>query len=293
MAATVRPRRSVLYMPGSNPRALDKASALPADGLILDLEDAVAPDAKAAARDAGPRRAAGRRLRRRARRSSGSTAWRRPGATPTSSPRRRAGADAVLIPKVESAAMRPPGARRPRPGRRAAGSAALVHDGDPARDAARGRDRGREPAGRRAGDGHLRPRQGAARGAHPAPPAAAHRARPLPAWPRAPAVSRSSMASSSTSGRGGLRGRLPAGRRARLRRQDPDPSRGRSSPPTGCSRRAATRLRARDGSSPRTSEALRQGKGVVVVDGRLVENLHVAEARREVELAAAIAALAG
>ncbi len=40
-------------------------------------------------------------------------------------------------------------------------------------------------------------------------------------------------------------------------------------------------------------EALRQGKGVVVVDGRLVENLHVAEARREVERAAAIAALAG
>jgi citrate lyase subunit beta / citryl-CoA lyase len=48
---TVRPRRSVLYMPGSNPRALEKARELPADGLILDLEDAVAPEAKAAARD--------------------------------------------------------------------------------------------------------------------------------------------------------------------------------------------------------------------------------------------------
>ena len=45
-----RPRRSVLYMPGSNARALDKARTLPADALILDLEDAVAPDAKAAAR---------------------------------------------------------------------------------------------------------------------------------------------------------------------------------------------------------------------------------------------------
>lgn len=48
---TIRPRRSVLYMPGSNARALEKAKTLPADALILDLEDAVAPDAKAAARD--------------------------------------------------------------------------------------------------------------------------------------------------------------------------------------------------------------------------------------------------
>jgi citrate lyase subunit beta / citryl-CoA lyase len=47
---SVRPRRSVLYMPGSNARALEKAKTLPADCLILDLEDAVAPDAKATAR---------------------------------------------------------------------------------------------------------------------------------------------------------------------------------------------------------------------------------------------------
>ncbi len=47
---TVRPRRSALYMPGSNARALEKARDLPADALILDLEDAVAPEAKAAAR---------------------------------------------------------------------------------------------------------------------------------------------------------------------------------------------------------------------------------------------------
>ena len=50
MPATARPRRSVLYMPGSNERAMEKGRALPADGLILDLEDAVAPDAKAPAR---------------------------------------------------------------------------------------------------------------------------------------------------------------------------------------------------------------------------------------------------
>ena len=47
---TIRPRRSVLYMPGSNARALEKAKTLPADGVILDLEDSVAPDAKQAAR---------------------------------------------------------------------------------------------------------------------------------------------------------------------------------------------------------------------------------------------------
>ena len=50
MTNDARPRRSVLYMPGSNARALEKGKGLPADGLILDLEDAVAPDAKAAAR---------------------------------------------------------------------------------------------------------------------------------------------------------------------------------------------------------------------------------------------------
>jgi|SRR6185369_408163 len=47
---TIRPRRSVLYMPGSNARALEKAKTLPVDGLILDLEDSVAPDAKDSAR---------------------------------------------------------------------------------------------------------------------------------------------------------------------------------------------------------------------------------------------------
>ncbi len=47
---TIRPRRSVLYMPGSNARALEKAATLPADGLILDLEDAVAPESKELAR---------------------------------------------------------------------------------------------------------------------------------------------------------------------------------------------------------------------------------------------------
>jgi citrate lyase subunit beta/citryl-CoA lyase len=47
---TIRPRRSVLYMPGSNARALEKAKTLPVDGVILDLEDSVAPEAKETAR---------------------------------------------------------------------------------------------------------------------------------------------------------------------------------------------------------------------------------------------------
>jgi citrate lyase subunit beta/citryl-CoA lyase len=50
MSEQILPRRSVLYMPGANERALEKAKGLDADALILDLEDAVAPDAKAEAR---------------------------------------------------------------------------------------------------------------------------------------------------------------------------------------------------------------------------------------------------
>jgi citrate lyase subunit beta / citryl-CoA lyase len=48
---TVRPRRSVLYMPGSNARAIEKARTLPVDAIIFDLEDSVAPEAKATARE--------------------------------------------------------------------------------------------------------------------------------------------------------------------------------------------------------------------------------------------------
>ena len=52
MSLPIRPRRSLLFMPGANARALEKARELPADGLIFDLEDAVAPDAKETAREA-------------------------------------------------------------------------------------------------------------------------------------------------------------------------------------------------------------------------------------------------
>lgn len=52
MTASIRPRRSVLYLPANNTRAVDKARTLPIDTVILDLEDAVAPEAKEAARAA-------------------------------------------------------------------------------------------------------------------------------------------------------------------------------------------------------------------------------------------------
>ncbi|NJO31770.1 MAG: CoA ester lyase, partial [Rhodospirillales bacterium] len=50
MPTTLRPRRSMLYMPGSNARAIEKGRSLAADAIIFDIEDAVAPEAKALAR---------------------------------------------------------------------------------------------------------------------------------------------------------------------------------------------------------------------------------------------------
>lgn len=102
MSKTARPRRSVLYMPGSNARALEKGRALAADGLILDLEDAVAPDAKEAAR--GQIRAAvkagGYGRRELIVRSNGlTTPWGRDDVAAAAT----FGADAILLPKVESA----------------------------------------------------------------------------------------------------------------------------------------------------------------------------------------------
>ena len=101
MATTVRPRRSVLYMPGSNARALEKGRSLPADGLILDLEDAVAPDAKAMARDtiAAALSAGGYGGRELIVRVNGlNTPWGYDDLRMAAA----SGADAVLLPKVES-----------------------------------------------------------------------------------------------------------------------------------------------------------------------------------------------
>jgi citrate lyase subunit beta / citryl-CoA lyase len=101
MSDVYRPRRSVLYMPGANERALEKAKGLPADALILDLEDAVAPDAKAAARDRVCAAAAdgGYGHREVAIRSNGiDTSWFADDVTAIA----QAGPDALLVPKVGS-----------------------------------------------------------------------------------------------------------------------------------------------------------------------------------------------
>ncbi|CAA7623824.1 CoA ester lyase [Magnetospirillum sp. UT-4] len=102
MTAITRPRRSVLYMPGSNARALEKARTLAADGLILDLEDSVAPDAKELARaqvcDAV--RAGGYGGRELLVRVNGlATPWGQADIAAAAA----SGAHAILIPKVESA----------------------------------------------------------------------------------------------------------------------------------------------------------------------------------------------
>ena len=102
MSKTVRPRRSVLYMPGANTRALEKARTLPADALIFDLEDAVAPEAKEAARTnvvlAAESRAYGKREI--VIRCNGlGTPWGEADIAAIA----QSGADAILVPKVESA----------------------------------------------------------------------------------------------------------------------------------------------------------------------------------------------
>ena len=96
-----RPYRSALYLPASNARALEKARDLPADAIIFDLEDAVAPAEKAAARDA-LRDALGRDYGSRARivRINGfDSEWGRDDAAAFAT-----GADAVLVPKVNGPA---------------------------------------------------------------------------------------------------------------------------------------------------------------------------------------------
>ncbi|MHC8507812.1 MAG: HpcH/HpaI aldolase/citrate lyase family protein [Rhodospirillales bacterium] len=102
-SAPVRPRRSVLYMPGSNARALKKGRALPADGLILDLEDAVAPGAKEQAREniAAALKQGGYGRRELVLRVNGpESPW---GEADIKAAAAMKGLGAVLLPKVESA----------------------------------------------------------------------------------------------------------------------------------------------------------------------------------------------
>lgn len=102
MRKTVHPRRSVLYMPGSNARALQKAKTIPADGLILDLEDATAPDVKVKAREQVCQaiKDGGYGMRELIIRVNAlSTQWGYQDIVAAS----RSGCNAILLPKVESA----------------------------------------------------------------------------------------------------------------------------------------------------------------------------------------------
>ncbi len=103
MDPTVRPRRSVLYTPASNARALEKARVSPADGVIVDLEDGVAPSAKETAREeaVAALRAGGWGPRETILRVNGAaTPWGDADLAAAAT----SGADAVLLPKVEDAA---------------------------------------------------------------------------------------------------------------------------------------------------------------------------------------------
>src|SRR6185312_16124615 len=97
----IHPRRSLLFMPGSNARALEKARILPADGIILDLEDSVAPDAKALAREQIAQAIAARGFGR-------SEVWVRTNGLDTPwwiddvAMAGKAGPDGILVPKISS-----------------------------------------------------------------------------------------------------------------------------------------------------------------------------------------------
>jgi citrate lyase subunit beta/citryl-CoA lyase len=97
-----RPRRSVLYLPASNDRALEKAGSIPCDALILDIEDAVAPQAKAAARDAACAAAVSGDYGHREitiRVNGADTQWHNDDLAAACA----AGPDAIVVPKVNSA----------------------------------------------------------------------------------------------------------------------------------------------------------------------------------------------
>jgi citrate lyase subunit beta/citryl-CoA lyase len=102
MPPATRPRRSLLYMPASNPRALEKAKTIPSDVLIFDIEDAVAPDAKPAARTAAVAAAGSKDYGKRElliRVNGLDTAWCRDDVTSAAT----SGAAAIVLPKVNRA----------------------------------------------------------------------------------------------------------------------------------------------------------------------------------------------
>ena len=291
MAASARPRRSVLYMPGANSRALDKARTLPADGLILDLEDAVAPDAKAAARGqvCAALRAGGYGARETILRVNGlATPWGHADLVAAAG----AGADAVLRPKVESAdAIRQ-------------ALAVLDQAGAPPdlalwcmMETPRAMLQATEMAA-------ASPRVAALVMGTSDLASELHAAHTPLRLPLLTALGLCLLAARACDlaildgvfldlqDEAGFEAACRQGRelgfdgKTLIHPRQIEPANRMFAPSAEELARARRIIAAHD-------EALREGKGVVVVDGRLVENLHVAEARREVARAAAIAALAG
>lgn len=291
MSVSIRPRRSVLYMPGSNPRALAKGRDLPADALILDLEDAVAPDAKEAGRQEiaaalaakasyGPRELV-------VRVNALDTSWGHADLVAMA----KAGADAILLPKVESADMV----------RRAA--AVLDGAGAPAdlaiwcmmetpRGILRAEDIADQPrvACLVMGTSDLTKDL-----------MARHTALRLPMLPslglcllaaRASGIAIIDGVYLDLDDQAGLVAACEQGRELgfdgkTLIHPKQIAAANDTFGPTEEAIRSAKRIIEAYG------EALRDGRGVTVLDGKLVENLHVAEAERLVALAEAIAARAG
>ena len=282
-----RPRRSVLYMPAANERALEKAKTIPADALIFDLEDAVAPDAKPAARDQACAAAASGAYGRReiAIRCNGlDTAWGsddlRAAAT--------SGASAVVIPKVGSILDLN------------AVSAELDTAGAPAtmwiwamietptavldvRAIAAHHRVGALVMGTNDLAKELRARTGPWSGTARAAPrrGAAGRTRVGQGHPRRRLQRRA--------GRRGVPARMRAGRRDGLRRQDTHPPRDRSTSPTTSGRPTTDEIAYARRVIEAFEAALADGRGVITVDGRMIENLHVDNARRTIAVADAIA----
>jgi citrate lyase subunit beta/citryl-CoA lyase len=291
MDTQVRPRRSVLYMPGSNARALEKARSLPADALIFDLEDAVAPEAKASAREqVGAAIRAGGYGRREIviRVNALATPWGHADLMAAAG----TGADAVLIPKVESAdAVRQ-------------ALAVLDGAGAPAdlplwcmMETPRAMLRAEEIAG-------AHPRLACvvmgtsdlAKDLH-----AAHTAMRLPLITalglcllaaRAYGLAILDGVHLDLEDVEGFEATCRQGAelgfdgKTLIHPRQIAPANTAFAPDSDAIARAQRIIDAHE-------RAVREGKGVVVVDGRLVEHLHVLEARRQVGLAEAIAALDG
>ena len=194
----IKPLRSVLYMPSSNERALEKAKTIAADAIIFDLEDAVAPDAKPAAREAAAAAVQSGEYGRREliiRVNGIGTEWHDDDMTAAAA----AGPDVVLVPKVNSAeevqrAGRGPRGRPVRPGQTKLW--AMVETPIAMLNALSIAQRVGAAHGLR--DGHQRPGQGAVRRARPRPPARDHRPRARVARRPRRRHRRSSTASTTT-----------------------------------------------------------------------------------------------